>query len=237
MIGEADRIIHQGGGLIPLPIVVRLPYGGGRYIAHHREFEGAYVMNSPGLTIVCPSTAQDFYDLFWAAVASEKPVLFFEDKNLLRSPKAKGELRRVPPTKLLEKFGIRIAREGRDVTITAYGELVYYALEAAESLAREGIEIEILDIRVFAPLDTETLVTSVKKTGRLAVVQEEPVFGGTGAEIGATVFESEAFLNGLQAPLRRIGPPRTHYPPPLFWKHYKPQPERIVREIKELLSI
>lgn len=235
IVAEMGRIMHRSNGLISLPIVGRLPYGGGRYIEHHREFEGSYLLNSPGLTIVCPSTAQDCYDLFWASVASDKPVLFFEDKNLYRRQDIKMDLKRIPPTKALEEFGLRIVREGTDITVTAYGKLVYTALEAAAILEGDGISMEILDLRVFAPFDRKTLIESIQKTGRLAIVQEEPIFGGTGGEISATVFENPDSFFKLQAPLLRIGPPRTHYPPPNFWSNYEPQPNEIATAIKELI--
>lgn len=236
IVAEMGRIMHRGNGLISLPIVGRLPYGGGRYIEHHREFEVPYLWNSPGLTIVCPATVQDAYDLFWAAVASDKPVLFFEDKNLYRRQDIRMDLKRIPPTKALEEFGLRVAREGTDVTITAYGRLVYSAFKAAEILEREGISAEILDIRVFAPFDRKTLIESVQKTGRLVVIQEEPVFGGTGGEFAAAVFESKKSFFKLRAPLIRIGPRRTHYPPPNFWGNYEPQPKYIAARIRKLIT-
>lgn len=235
IVAEMGRIIHRSGGLLNLPIVGRLPYGGGKFIEHHREFEVPYLWNSPGLTIVCPATVQDAYDLLWASVASNKPVLFFEDKNLYRRQDIKTDLKRIPPTKALEEFGLRIAREGTDVTITSYGRLVYSALEAAEILKRKGISAEVLDIRVFAPFDRKTLIKSVEKTGRLVIIQEEPTFGGTGGEIAATIFEAKNSFFKLQAPLIRIGPRRTHYPPPNFWDNYEPQPKHIAARIRKLI--
>ena len=254
---ELARLMHRSGGKINMPIVVRLPYGAGRFIESHREFEASQFLNLPGFLIVCPSTVQDFYDLFWASVASDKPVLFFEDKNLYRGEikfeyvykkdgesepmeikkivEVKGNLCRKPPAKPLEEFGMRVAREGTDVTVTAYGRLVYSCLEAAEILAEENISVEVLDIRVLAPLDRKTLISSVKKTGALVVVQEEPIFGGTGAEIAAAVYESRESFEYLKSPLIRVGP-RTYQVTHNDWRAHEPQPPRIANAIKESLS-
>ena len=250
---ELPRMRQRSGGLVKMPVVVRLPYGGGSYIESHREFEAPAFMNLPGFVIVCPSTVQDFYDMLWAAVASDKPVLFFEDKNLyrgevkfkyvidgkeaeIRKNIVRSDLARRPAAKPIEDFGIRIAREGRDVTITAYGRLVYSCLEAADMLEKEGISAEVLDIRVFAPLDKETLISSVAKTGGLVIVQEEPVFAGTGAEIAATVYENQKSFERLSVPLVRVGPPRCYNPPPPDWHHYEPQPDRIANAVKEIVK-
>ena len=145
---------------------------------HHRESEIAFFLNSVGLIVVCPSTVQDFYDMFWASVASNKPVLFFEDKNLYRRQDIKDNLIRRTLVKPIEEFGIRVVQEGSRVTVCSYGRLVYSVIEAAKIVKKDGISVEILDLRVICPLDKKTLISSVKKTGRLVVVHEEPLFGG-----------------------------------------------------------
>ena len=241
IVSEFAQLRHITGGIFPLPAVIRLPYGGGPFIQHHREFEGAFFMNAPGLRIAVPRTPQDAYDMFMAAVASENPVIFFEDKNLYRRDDIVQDLIRRPFQKPIEEFGVAVAREAdpgaeRKITITAYGRLVYDALKAAEELQQEGISAEVLDLRVFAPLDKATIVSSVHKTGRLLVVQEEPVFGGTGGEIAAIVTESPESFHYLQAPVKRLGPPRTYFPPVLVWKDYLPSVEDIVREAKAAVS-
>lgn len=230
IIPELAHYIHKSFGVLKMPVVIRLPFGGGQYIDHHRGSEIAFFMNSPGLTIVCPSTVQDFYNMLWAAAISEKPVLFFEDKNLYGSIKA--ELKRGFPNQPIEEFGIRKAREGKDVTVTAYGRMVWRALEAAKILEKEGLSAEVFDLRVMAPLDKKTLIASLKKTGRLVTVHEENIFGGTGAEIVASAVESEAFQY-LVAPPIRVAPPRIYPPPPPFWQSYEPQTETMVEAIRK----
>lgn len=258
---ELPRLMHRSGGKLNMPVVVRLPYGAGRFIESHREFEVPQFLNLPGLIIVCPSTVQDFYDMFWAAVASDKPVLFFEDKIIYRGElefnysykyidlngteqekkiekkkvEIKNNLIRRPPFQPVENFGIRVARKGADVTLTAYGRLVYACLEAAEILQEENISAEVLDIRVFKPFDQKTLISSVKKTGALVIVQEEPIFGGTGAEIAALVYETAESFHYLKSPLVRLGP-KTYQTTHVDYRSHVPQPPEIVMAVKKALS-
>ncbi|MBI2625236.1 MAG: hypothetical protein HYW70_02805 [Candidatus Nealsonbacteria bacterium] len=234
IISEMARMKQRSEGELSLPIMIRLPYGGGRYIEHHREFEAPHFLNSPGITIVCPSLVQDFYDLFWASVFSGKPVLYFEDKNLYRSIAA-GNLKRRVPEKTLEQFGARLAKEGKDVTVTAYGRLVYDCLEAAKELEKENISLEVIDLRIISPLDTAAIHSSVKKTGRLVTVQEEPRFFGTSAEIGTSVFESDAFFS-LRAPIKRVAPPWVYHPNHIIWDLYIPQKEQILLAAREIMK-
>lgn len=241
IVSELAQISHIAGGAINLPAVIRLPYGGGRYIQHHREFEAPYFMNSPGLRIVIPSTVQDAYDMFVAAVASENPVLFFEDKNLYRRDDIKADLIRGPFQKPIEEFGMRIVKEAdlgaaRRVTITAYGRLVYKAFEAAKILEQKGISAEVLDIRVFKPLDEETLIASFEKTEHLVVVQEEPESGSTCAELVRRIMKSSRGVNHIAAPYEHVGPPDAYNPPPLVWEAYEPQVEEIVEAAERTFS-
>lgn len=235
IFGELGRIIQRNAGFLHLPIVIRLPYGAGPFIEYHRECEISILLTLPGLTIVCPSTVQDFYDLFWASVASEKPVLFFEHKRLYREV-VKETLRRRPPEKPLEAFGIRVAREGEDITVTAYGLLVHTCLEAAEILAKEGISVEVLDLRVIAPFDQETFFQSFKKTGRLVTVQEEPKGGSLGLQLAGMILQDGEALLHMKAPFGCVAPPFTHAPVHTCWKSYTPQVEDVVRAIEETMK-
>ncbi|MEE8302136.1 MAG: thiamine pyrophosphate-dependent enzyme, partial [Candidatus Tectomicrobia bacterium] len=232
---QMGRLPHRSAGNLPMPIVVRLPYGSGFLIEHHREEEVPAFLNNPGLTIVCPSTTQDFYALLWAAVASEKTVLFFEPKILYRDQSLKGDLKRVMPTCPIETFGLRVARPGHDVTIATFGSMVHTALHAARLAEAKQISVEVLDIRVLTPLDTDSLMASVDKTGRLVTVHESSVFGGFGSELVATIASSDSLASLLSPPLR-VGAPPTHHPSAPFWRHYTPLAEDILAAIEQSLT-
>src|SRR3989344_1259352 len=191
IVSELARLMHRYAGLIDLPVVIRLPYGGGWHIEHHRECEIPFFLNVPGLVIVCPAAhtnskgeyeVQDLYDMFRSAVElSNKPVLLFEHKTFYENEPS-GTLVRRHPTQPVETFTPNIVRVGEDVTVATCGKLVQSAIEAAEMVAKEGISTEIVNMRLISPPDYKTLRRSAAKTGRLVAVQEEPIHGGTGAE-------------------------------------------------------
>jgi 2-oxoisovalerate dehydrogenase E1 component len=235
IFGDLGRLLHRSAGLVHLPLVIRLPYGAGPFLEYHRECEISSLLTNPGLTIVCPSTVQDFYDLFWASVASEKPVLFFEHKRLYREI-IKETLQRRPPVKPLEEFGIRVAREGTDITVTAYGLFVHTCLEAAERLAKEGISVEVLDLRVIAPFDRQTFLHSFQKTGRLVTVQEEPKGGSFGLQLAGMILEDSEAVCCIKSPFACVAPPFTHAPVHTLWKQYTPQLETVIQTIKQTMQ-
>lgn len=242
---ELARHPQRYGGIIEsFPCVIRLPFGGGKRIENHETTEIPYFANIPGLIIACPSTAQDAYDMLFAAFYSGKGVLFFEHLDLYRY--ARSDVRRQAPWQPLEHFGVRIAKAGKpydecggkSVTIATYGKLVYETLGAVEIVSKNDPEISatVLDLRVISPLDREALIHHVAKTGRLITVQEESTYFGSGAEIAATVTETKDSFEHLVAPVCRIGAPWMHHPPSKFWKFYVPQKESIADAIVEIIK-
>jgi pyruvate/2-oxoglutarate/acetoin dehydrogenase E1 component len=183
----------------PVPMVLRGPSGGG---VHGGPFHSAnpemYFVHTPGLKVVCPATARDAKGLLKSAIRDNNPVLFFEHKFLYR--RIKEELPTDDFTVPIGKAAVR--REGRDLTIVSYAAMLHTSLEAAAELSKEGIEAEVIDLRTLKPMDTDTIVESVKKTGRLVTVEEGWKQSGVGAEIAARVME-DAF-DYLDAPVTRV---------------------------------
>ena len=182
-----------------LPLVVWLPYGGGVGAGpFHSRCPEAWFRHVPGLKIVAPATPADAYGLLVGAIRDDNPVLFLEHKALYR--KLRGD---VPPSGSVVPLGqARIARPGRDVTVVTYGATVHVALEAAETLADDGVETEIIDLRSLAPLDDEAILASVRRTRRLVIAHEDALTGGIGADIAALV--AERAFESLAAPVRRV---------------------------------
>jgi 2-oxoisovalerate dehydrogenase E1 component beta subunit len=214
----------------PVPMVLRGPSGGG---VHGGPFHSAnpemYFVHTPGLKVVYPSTAHDAKGLLKSAIRDNNPVLFFEHKFLYR--RIKEELPEGEFTVPLGKAAVR--REGRDLTIISYAAMMYPALEAAETLAKEGIEAEVIDLRTLLPLDRETIINSVKKTNKLLIVHEDTRTGGIAGEIAALVCEG-AFedLDGPIARVTALDTP-TPYSPPLE-EHFLPNASKIVAAAREL---
>ena len=199
LVNQAAKIHFMFGGKASIPLVCRAPAGSGTgAAAQHCQSLEALFMNVPGIKIVAPSTPYDVKGLLVASVRDNNPVIFMEHKLLYR---AKGPVPEELYTIPLGKADIK--REGRDLTVVAYSIMVPRALEAAEQLAGEGIEIEVVDPRTLKPLDEETIVRSVCKTGRVLIIHEAPVTGGVGGEIAAVIASSEAF-DYLDAPIRRL---------------------------------
>jgi 2-oxoisovalerate dehydrogenase E1 component beta subunit len=219
-------------GRTPVPIVVRLPSGGGfsggPFHSQNPESSFAHI---PGLKLVAPATPEDAKGLLAAAIEDPNPVLYFEHKHLYR--RIKGE---VPAERYTVPFGqARVHREGDDAVVVTWGAMVHTATEAAEQLAGEGFEVEILDLRTIIPWDREAVLESVRRTSKVLVLHEDTRTGGFGAEIAATIAE-EAFEH-LDAPVRRIAAPDTPVPfsPPLE-KAYIPQVEDVAKALRELAA-
>lgn len=230
-----NQIVNQAATLfwrtnVPCPITVRLPSGGtsGGGPFHSQSLETIYA-HYPGLVVLTPATVEDAYSMLLAAVAIDDPVIFCEHKFLYRHLKAEKL-----PSEALPVGKARIAREGRDITIVAYSAMVHEALEAATELATEGWEAEVVDLRSVKPLDTDTVVASVARTGRLLCVGEAWPWGGVTAEIIARV-TSEGF-GLLDTPPERLNAKDTPVPyHPNLWAVHRPTARAIAAAARKLL--
>jgi pyruvate/2-oxoglutarate/acetoin dehydrogenase E1 component len=200
LVNQAAKIRFMFGGKASIPMVIRAPAGSGTgAAAQHCQSLEAWFVHTPGIKVVAPATPHDAKGLLISAIRDNNPVLFMEHKLLYRT---KGL---VPEEEYTVPLGLaQVRREGRDVTLLAYSIMVPRSLEAAEQLATEGVEIEVVDLRSLKPLDRESIIGSVSKTGRVLIVHEAPQTGGFGGELAAVVAESEAF-DYLDAPMRRLG--------------------------------
>ncbi|MPZ17185.1 MAG: alpha-ketoacid dehydrogenase subunit beta [Luteitalea sp.] len=217
---------------VGVPLVVRGPCGGGVSGGpFHSGNPEASFLNTPGLKIVEPATAYDAKGLLKAAIRDDDPVLFFEHKYLYR--RVKDE---VPDADYVVPLGrASVRREGRDASVVTFGAMVQHVLDAATELARDGIEIEVLDLRTLAPLDRETVLTSVAKTSRILVVHEAPLTGGIGGELAAIVADEGFEL--LDAPVKRLASLDTPVPysPPLE-QAFMPNAAKVAAAVRELVE-
>jgi pyruvate dehydrogenase E1 component beta subunit len=229
---HAARYRQRSQGRFGCQMVVRMPYGGGvRALEHHSESEEQFYAHIPGLKMVVPSGPRAARGLLAAAIRDPDPVIFFEAKALYHA--AKEEVPDEPEVLPLGKA--RVDREGRDLTIVAYGAMLRVAREAAETLAAEdGVETEIIDLLTISPLDRETLAASVGKTGRALVVHEAPRSFGPGAEIAASIMEG-AFLS-LEAPVRRVTAYDVPFPGFAREKATVPDGARVLAAARETLA-
>jgi pyruvate/2-oxoglutarate/acetoin dehydrogenase E1 component len=212
-------------GACPMQVVVRIPYGGNiGAIEQHSDSPETYYAHTAGLKVVSPATPGDAYALLTAAIQDPDPVIFLEPKSRYWS-KEEVEL----PSPPLPLDQARIAREGTDATVIAYGPVVHVALTAAEAAAAEGTSLEVVDLRSLAPLDMDTLAASVRKTRRAVVAHEAPVFMGLGAEIAARLMHD--LFDVLAAPVERVGNATVPYPPARFEKLFLPDADRILEAV------
>jgi pyruvate dehydrogenase E1 component beta subunit len=199
LVNQAAKMRFMFGGKASVPMVMRAPAGSGTgAAAQHSQSLEAWFINVPGIKVVAPSSPYDAKGLLIASIRDNNPVLFMEHKLLYR---IKGPVPEESYTIPLQCAEVR--REGCDLTIIAYSIMVPRALEAAAKLANEGIEIEVIDPRCLKPLDTETIIRSVSKTGRVLIIHEAPVTGGFGGELAAVIASSPAF-DYLDAPIQRL---------------------------------
>jgi 2-oxoisovalerate dehydrogenase E1 component beta subunit len=199
LVSNAAKMHYRWGPNVPM--VVRLPWGGGVSGGpFHSGCMEAWFLNVPGLKLVCPSTPRDAKAAIKAAIRDDNPVLYFEHKHMYRDPKLRQEVGDVEP---LELGKSRIARQGRDATVVTFGIMVHYAEKAAETLAADGIEIEVLDLLSLRPYDTEAIKASVAKTNRALVLNEATLMGSVAGEYAS--FISEHCFEDLDAPVMRMG--------------------------------
>ncbi len=226
------RFRQRSQGRFQVPLVVRMPYGGGvRALEHHSESEEQFYAHIPGLKMVVPSSPRNARALLAAAIRDPDPVIFFEAKALYHA--AKEEVPDEPETMPLGRA--RVDREGGDLTLVAYGAMVRVAREAADTLEQEdGVQAEIVDLLTVSPLDREALVASVGKTGRAVIVHEAPRSFGPGAEIAASIQEG-AFLS-LEAPIRRVTAYDIPFPGFAREKANVPDAARVVAAARETLA-
>jgi pyruvate dehydrogenase E1 component beta subunit len=228
LICHVGRYRWRTNGAMEFPLTIRMPIGGGVKAPElHEDSPEAYYVHTPGVKVAIPSTPADAKGLLAAAIRSPDPVVIFEPKVLYRSPRDE-----VPEGEHVVELGkARIAKPGSDVTVIAWGGTVPVALAAAEEVAAE---VEVVDIRSLKPLDEDTLLASVGKTGRAVIVQEAPRVAGFGAEIAAVLGE-KAILD-LRAPIVRVTAPDAPFP---FWSiedEYLPSPARVVEAVEQVLA-
>ncbi len=199
LVGEIARTRYGSNGALGVPMVVRSPYGGGvRGGLYHSQSAEGFFAHCPGLKVVCPATPYDAKGLLKSAIRDDDPVLFFEHKRSYRL--VRGE---VPDGEYTLPIGVAdVKRAGNDMTLVTYGLVLHYALEAAEEVASEGIDVEVVDLRTVRPLDAETVLASVRKTNRALIVHEDNLTGGVGAEVAAIV--AEHAFDTLDAPVTRL---------------------------------
>jgi 2-oxoisovalerate dehydrogenase E1 component beta subunit len=220
------KLRNRTRGRIELPVVIRIPYGGGiGGVEHHSDSSEAYFAHTPGLRVVTPGTPADAYSLLRASIDCPDPVIFFEPKRRYWSKESAV----LSPGAPLDNAVVR--RPGKDVTVIAYGPMVATALETA-SAADVDVDVEVIDLRSLAPFDDATVCASVRRTGRAVVVHEAPRFLGFGAEVAARV--TEQCFHYLHAPVARVAGFDIPYPPPMLEEHYLPSVDRILDAIAKL---
>jgi 2-oxoisovalerate dehydrogenase E1 component beta subunit len=227
IVNELAKFRYRSGGEYPAPMVIRTPYGGGIRGGHyHSQSPEAYFAHTPGLKVVIPSNPYDAKGLLLTAMREDDPVLFLEPKRVYRA--SKGE---VPEGDYTIPFGqAKIVRPGSGVTVLCYGSMVHTVTEAVDKHGAAEFDPEVIDLRSLVPLDTETILTSVRKTGRVVVVYEAPKTCGFGAELSALIAE-KALLH-LEAPIARVAGLDTPFPYTLELE-YLPSPERVTKAIAE----
>jgi 2-oxoisovalerate dehydrogenase E1 component beta subunit len=233
IVSEASRLRYRSNGSWSCPIVIRAPFGGGVHGGlYHSQSVEAFYAHVPGLKVVIPSTPEDAKGLLKSAVRDPDPVMFFEHKKTYRL--IKGE---IPEGEYLTPIGpAAVRREGSKLTCIAWGLMTHYCLEAAETVAAEGLSVEVIDLRTLQPLDRETILSSVEKTARALVVYEDNLTGGFGAEIAA-VIAGEGF-EFLDAPVVRVAGPDVPAMP--FNKAqedaFMPSPAKIAEAMRKLAA-
>jgi 2-oxoisovalerate dehydrogenase E1 component beta subunit len=230
IVSQLAKLTNRSEGHLSMPVVVRIPYGGGiGAVEHHSESPEAYFAHTPGLRVISPSNSNDAYWMIQQAIESNDPVIFFEPK---RRYWQKGMVNLDSPPSSMHDA--KVLREGSQVTLVSYGPMIPTALQAAEVAASEGISIEVVDLRSMSPIDFQTIINSVMKTGRLVVASEASTSFSISAEIAAKVAEL-AFYH-LEAPVIRVGSFDVPYPPAKLEELFLPDADRILEAVDRSLS-
>jgi 2-oxoisovalerate dehydrogenase E1 component subunit beta len=231
LANHAARLRTRTRGRLSCPMVLRSPCGGGiRAIEHHSESPEAMFAHIPGLRVVIPSSPTKAYGLLLASIRDPDPVVFLEPTRLYRA--AREEVADDGGAAPLDRCFV--VRDGRDVTLMAWGAMVSEALAAADALAPGGVSVEVIDVATLKPLDTETIMASVRKTGRCVIVHEAPLTGGFGAEIAARI--AEQALLALLAPIERVTGYDTVIPLSRLEQHYFPNAARIAEAARRAMA-
>lgn len=230
IVTNLAKLRYRSGGQYSCHLVVRAPYGGGIKGGHyHSQSSEAYFCHTAGLKVVIPATPYDTKGLLLSSIRDKDPVIFLEPKKIYRSVKEE-----VPEGEFTVPIGkAKLAREGSDVSIIAYGAMLHVALEAAETARKNGVDVEVLDLRTLIPLDIDAVLVTVKKTGRVIIVHEAPKTGGFGAEIAALI--SEKAIEYLKGPIIRVAGYDTPFPYTLE-EFYMPSVPRIMKAIDKLMQ-
>ncbi|PWJ27300.1 pyruvate dehydrogenase E1 component beta subunit [Branchiibius hedensis] len=233
IVSQVAKMHSRSGGRLALPLVIRVPYGGGiGAVEHHSESNEAYFAHTAGLRVVACADPVDAYWMIQQAIASQDPVMFYEPKRRYHE---KGDFplgtRDAAPAGLHEA---RIVRDGSDVTILTYGSMVRTCVQAAETAATEGKSVQVLNLRSLNPIDTDAIMAAARKTGRVIVVHEASTFLGMGAELAAQI-QTECFYH-LQAPVLRVGGYNLPYPPSRYEREFLPDLDRILDAVDTSLK-
>ncbi|MEO0202281.1 MAG: alpha-ketoacid dehydrogenase subunit beta [candidate division WOR-3 bacterium] len=231
IVNEAAKFRYRSGNQFSVPLVIRAPYGGGIGGGlYHSQSPESYFVHTPGLKVIIPSTPSDAKGLLKSSIRDEDPVIFLEPKKIYMSVKEE-----VPddPDFTIEIGKAKKVREGKDVTIISYGYMVHVSLKASELAQKEGISVEVIDLRSLLPFDKDAILESVAKTGRLIIVNEAPKLCSFASEISA--FVAERAIEYLIAPIKRVTGFDTPFPY-AQQNYYMPNEYRILRAIKELIN-
>lgn len=230
IVSELSKIRYRSGGTYTAPVVIRTPYGGGiKGGLYHSQSSEAYFAHTAGLKVVTPSTPYDAKGLLISSIRDEDPVVFLEPKRVYRTAKEE-----VPDGAYTVPIGkARIAREGKDVSLITYGPSVHTCLAAAEMADKDGISAEVVDLRTLSPIDKDTVLASVEKTGRAIVVNEAPKFCSYAAEVSALI--AERAMDSMQAPILRVSGFDTPFT--YVWENaYLPDAERVLSHMRKSIG-
>jgi len=239
VVNQAAKMRYMSGGQVKIPMVIRIPTGASGRGAQHAQSPEAFFTHVPGLKVAAPSSPYDAKGLLKTAIRDDNPVLFFEHKLLYGGKGYRSErggveaVSDIPEEEYSIPFGVAdVKRKGEDVTIVAKLLMVHRSLIAAGKLEEEGISVEVIDPRTLVPFDEETVINSVRKTGRLVIVEEDTKMGGWGSEVAAMIVEEA--IDYLDAPVKRVSTMDSPIPAPPLERSVIPDEERIIKAVKEL---